>query len=865
MRHAMARGRSGTTKKRSKKSNTKELPNGALQTTFQVDVNAVGDPQENSQSGGGGNSIPREDNPRSPHVTFEEPVEQLNRDSVGGVAAPTEPPFAPPNNVTPQRTSGVLPQTPSRAPPTSPGAETFPSPSSAWDSGSEADHSPGRRRQLVGTPSRNPGEPRAGRHSPRSAAAQKHHSNNRRKDKKKALDVRSFFSKDSNSCIFCDEKHSVNANYPTTRYSLKTSTHILHRHLCECHGDEWIAACDKLGIDITTKAAQSDAEDLRQKFSQEAFLDALVDFVTSEGVSINIVESPKLRALFLMLREDLKNTDIPHRTSVREHIMATWEKHLETLQAEMGAALGKISFTADVWSDPNLVPYMAVTGHWIQVKTIHLSEGPLHILSLRSELIAFHHLEGRHSGALRRLSLGSWRDTGYCQSTNDTLMECLERDLKSRGIQFDCIIRRIRCFPHVVNLACQAVIKVIGIEMSKGVATGTFLDKVTEDPIGRLRALIRTIRASSLRREAFSKLSKEQFVQELQLLRDMEVIFKFLAPGGDFDELRRYELSEDDWKAFLDILSIPHAFQQALSSEKTPILCNTISHFHAIIQVWKEYQAEHPSELFDVVQAGIDKLQDYYDVTSANPTYIMAMVLNPQLKLMWHYKHAPEEALNAKNIFIRQLRPYYRQRLSQAAQARPPTTPRRQPRTSRHGPQSAAPSGQHRTPQPRTPRQQTGAPESNEGPNATSWTNRLLTCTNPAAGQLNGSARVRSLEDEIEAYLLDVQTAESSIGFWQANQRRFPTLFLAALDYLPIQGYAVPCERVFSSAKETITMRRNSMGYDLMEARQMLKFSRRNHGVLDFSVGIKVEEELMALAQLPDEVVVMNSDPFSAF
>ena len=60
-------------------------------------------------------------------------------------------------------------------------------------------------------------------------------------------------------------------------------------------------------------------------------------------------------------------------------------------------------------------------------------------------------------------------------------------------------------------------------------------------------------------------------------------------------------------------------------------------------------------------------------------------------------------------------------------------------------------------------------------------------------------------------------------------------------------------------------MRRNSMGYDLMEARQMLKFSRRNHGVLDFSVGIKVEEELMALAQLPDEVVVMNSDPFSAF
>lgn len=117
-----------------------------------------------------------------------------------------------------------------------------------------------------------------------------------------------------------------------------------------------------------------------------------------------------------MLREDLKDSDIPHRTTVREHIMATWGKHLDELQAEMmvrpfkitvlqislamsfQAALGKISFTADVWSDPNLVPFMAMTGHWIQVKTIHMSEGPQHILSLRSELIAFHRLEGRHSG-----------------------------------------------------------------------------------------------------------------------------------------------------------------------------------------------------------------------------------------------------------------------------------------------------------------------------------------------------------------------------------------------------------------------------------------------------------------------------------
>jgi hypothetical protein len=45
-------------------------------------------------------------------------------------------------------------------------------------------------------------------------------------------------------------------------------------------------------------------------------------------------------------------------------------------------ALGKIFFTSDVWSDPNLVPYMAVTAHWIDVKTILTAEGPHHILKL---------------------------------------------------------------------------------------------------------------------------------------------------------------------------------------------------------------------------------------------------------------------------------------------------------------------------------------------------------------------------------------------------------------------------------------------------------------------------------------------------
>ena len=50
-------------------------------------------------------------------------------------------------------------------------------------------------------------------------------------------------------------------------------------------------------------------------------------------------------------------------------------------------------------------------------------------------------------------------------------------------------------------------------------------------------------------------------------------------------------------------------------------------------------------------------------------------------------------------------------------------------------------------------------------------------------------------------------------------------MFGIALDYLPIQASSVPCERVFSSAKETDTVKHNRIHPVLMEALQTLKFS----------------------------------------
>ncbi|KAJ7836917.1 hypothetical protein B0H14DRAFT_3141636 [Mycena olivaceomarginata] len=143
------------------------------------------------------------------------------------------------------------------------------------------------------------------------------------------------------------QQHATDAHIGMTKFAKLTSTGVLRKHLYEHHIDVWVEGCDQLKIPIKAKEAArfvdayrvrkhqktgntSNSEPGRREdlFRRRRFVDAIVEFIVGDDQSINVVENEQLRAIFLMLRAELKDSDIPHRTKIRKRVIEIWDEHL---------------------------------------------------------------------------------------------------------------------------------------------------------------------------------------------------------------------------------------------------------------------------------------------------------------------------------------------------------------------------------------------------------------------------------------------------------------------------------------------------------------------------------------------------------
>ena len=100
-------------------------------------------------------------------------------------------------------------------------------------------------------------------------------------------------------------------------------------------------------------------------------------------------------------------------------------------------------------------------------------------------------------------------------------MRKMEPLFKDREIPFDAKNNRIHCFPHIINIVVQHVLKKISTSVAADADDAfifekprnpeqrncpeTFEDACASDPLARVRKIIVAIRASGQRRDEFNK------------------------------------------------------------------------------------------------------------------------------------------------------------------------------------------------------------------------------------------------------------------------------------------------------------------------------------------------------------------------
>ncbi|KIO17968.1 hypothetical protein M407DRAFT_32366 [Tulasnella calospora MUT 4182] len=494
---------------------------------------------------------------------------------------------------------------------------------------------------------------------------------------------------------------------------------------------------------------------------------------------------------------------------------------------------------------------------------------------------------------------------------------------------------RIRCFPHVINIATQTLLRYLTgispdaeredidlgdlfdetldtLSMAETISDEDYRTALLLDPLGHSRKIVTWCRASGPRREGFSEAIEDGNkgklfrVRNLQLALDeptrwdssyfmaarliklAEAVKLFLSrqeKEKDPSKKPPSMLSDTELQVLRDIqqvLKVAHLAQQALSSERTPTLSSVLRAYELIVQGWELLSSRLPN-LKHAISAGLAKIRTYEQKSRQNQMFILAIVLNPSMKLKWiKDKWGAEEAAKARAA-VRSSMLAYRRSSCQVAR--------------RNGgvaltPQNSAASlsSSNSVVDIASKRQQsalselesfivelsssTQSQESDEG--STGITGPDL----PSEAALSAEDEIIT-DLELGAYLSEPRPSGgvNMLAFWSGRSLQFPLLSSVALDVLPVQASSVPCERVFSSAKETTTHRRANLSTELMMALQVLKFIYRQER-LDFTSHLVRKEDdyeiskfapgeaarllkegkLRELWDLLDEGVVLNDD-----
>ncbi|KAJ6648282.1 putative AC transposase [Pseudolycoriella hygida] len=413
----------------------------------------------------------------------------------------------------------------------------------------------------------------------------------------------------------------------------------------------------------------------------------------------------------------------------------------------------------------------------------------------------------------------------------DTMFTELEKLALQCSVTFDSKNFRVRCFAHIMNLSCQAMIHSVG----DGDATKYSSDSEDDDEenvnrardlpvIAKLRKGVVGIRKSPQRREIFSRQCIAANIKPKIVVRDVRTRWnsthamferaKQLRQPYDLtlasiQKLRKYGLFDEDWEKIDKLIDLLSPFQEAtlmLSNEHSPTISRIAGVYQELFNLLEKYVKtdvgdkgflaskrakrndiqRYPAWLVEAAQRGLNKLEKCYP-SSDGLVYIVGTVLDPRCKLLWYKATGwPKEWIDHCRKGVTELYKSQYKRIDVES-----------------------------------------------------------TTTAPSNGQTKHSFKdlfskqtkqyqKSSADDELKAYLSenvvdpDLLVKEKSgidgvLGWWKIHQKEYPCLSKMARDFLPAAGTGVPVERFFSSGVDVVSPKQQSMSAQTIQMRICLK------------------------------------------
>ncbi|TFK58783.1 hypothetical protein BDN72DRAFT_781593, partial [Pluteus cervinus] len=195
------------------------------------------------------------------------------------------------------------------------------------------------------------------------------------------------------------------------------------------------------------------------------------------------------------------------------------------------------------------------------------------------------------------------------------------------------------------------------------------------------RGLVRYMRASGKRREDFANVvrvgnennlfstggtnSQPIKLKVLEFLRDVPTRWDsfyysvrrirynkqpllLFAANPAHAEVRKWMPSESQWRELEEleaILSIPHGVQQTMSKEKTPVLAGVVPTFEVTMTALERLGQQNP-QLTRYTDVAVEYFKKYYNRLDNTPAYVIAMFLNPNVRLEWIQAHWERDYIN---------------------------------------------------------------------------------------------------------------------------------------------------------------------------------------------------------------------------